>query len=350
MLKPIIKLLFIATFPPPEGGQRIIYDQLWKDINNKYTHEIYINKIDLSGKKYGFLSNLMVFGSFFKVIVKIPFFDVITLQAPFNYIHTLGPFIYLICKLFHKPIILRRSAGNNITVFEKSSNLWKTVLKRTILNSSLSLYETDCQVQYFSSLSRNSIQLMGNNRVLHEIPWKKLHHKPVRFVFIGLVSPEKGINEIINAFKQLSSDLTIDIYGSDIMDIELKINNIENINYKGEFSNHNIYNILSNYEVLVIPTYWKGEGQPGVIIEAFMMNIPIIATKHGGINELITSRYNGLLVGEKNVDELKEAILKIHNDFELYNTMSNNIYKEKYKYSTAYWTDFFVEKIKELTN
>ena len=65
---------------------------------------------------------------------------------------------------------------------------------------------------------------------------------------------------------------------------------------------------LTQYDVLLLPTTWKTEGYPGIIIEAYSVGIPVVSTKIGGIPEIVEHGYNGILIEPHNTDELLSAI------------------------------------------
>ena len=66
------------------------------------------------------------------------------------------------------------------------------------------------------------------------------------------------------------------------------------------------------------------ESIPQVIKEAFYLKIPIIATNVGGIPELITHEKTGMLIPPNNSKKLKETILKVLENNELAEKISNN--------------------------
>ncbi|MFQ5772319.1 MAG: glycosyltransferase, partial [bacterium] len=109
-----------------------------------------------------------------------------------------------------------------------------------------------------------------------------------------------------------------------------------------------VYQTLAQYDVLILPTFWKGEGYPGVIIEAFMVNLPVIATSLKGIKEIVQDGKTGLLVEPRSIESLKNAILKLHSDKKLYKSLVQNIKKEKFKYSNEYWAKIFIHEIQQL--
>lgn len=73
---------------------------------------------------------------------------------------------------------------------------------------------------------------------------------------------------------------------------------------------------LSQLDLLVLPTITQ-EAFGRVIVEAQACGVPVIATKVGGIVDLIEDGVNGLLVQAEDVHSLKEAILKIAKDADL---------------------------------
>ena len=77
------------------------------------------------------------------------------------------------------------------------------------------------------------------------------------------------------------------------------------------------------------------EGLPTVILEAMASKLPVIATKTGGIPQLIQDGVNGLLCDEKCVWQLSDHICSLLDDKNLYNEIVNNGYQtvKKYDYS-----------------
>ncbi len=77
--------------------------------------------------------------------------------------------------------------------------------------------------------------------------------------------------------------------------------------------------LLQSFDIFVLPSLW--EGLPISLLEAQYFGIAAIATDVGGIPEVITNGYNGLLVSPKDPASLAAAMLKVLNDDNLRNEL-----------------------------
>lgn len=146
----------------------------------------------------------------------------------------------------------------------------------------------------------------------------KVDPEDLVFIFVGRLVTDKGINELIAAFKILNSDLTTQnskllLVGSFETDLdpltpetlkEIETNpNIISVGYQNDVR---LYFAIS--DCLVFPSY--REGFPNVVMQACAMGIPSIVSDINGCNELIEDAYNGYIVSAKNVNAL---VLKMKN-------------------------------------
>ncbi len=343
---PRIKLLYLATFPPPEGGQRLIFHYLYQDLLNRYQDQLDIRKIDLSAKTARRFYILHLVWRFLKGLVAIPRSDVVLFQAPYNYIHFMGPFYYLMCRAMGKPLITRRSAGNNIELFQKQPRWFQKLLVATILNADLSCFETHYEVEFFQKLSRHRVRFISNNRPFITHKWRPIEQAPKKFLFLGDLITRKGVHHLLAVFPKLANryNIQLTLYGKDESQMVSKSHPA--IRYGGILPHEKVPEVLAENDVLVLPSYQ--EGIPGVIIEAFMLNKPVIATNLPSIQQIVKDRSTGILIPPGDEEQLASAIEEIHTDRELYNQLSKNISTFKHQLSTEYWTDILVQEIKAL--
>lgn len=165
----------------------------------------------------------------------------------------------------------------------------------------------------------------------------------IKFVFLSRIIPEKGVLKIIEAVEilntiSLESKFKVSFYGPINNDFEKifynKIIKFDNIIYLGylDLSQKKGYYELGNYDVLMFPTYWKGEGFPGVIIDAFICGLPIIASDWNINSEFVIEGYNGFLIKSKNTIELAEKMKYIIENPHLIKDLSYNAKEDSYKY------------------
>ena len=172
-----------------------------------------------------------------------------------------------------------------------------------------------------------------------------------KFVFIGRISKTKGVLEIIEASQTLKFsnpllDFQIDLYGPREEDIDFPEN--LPVAYKGYLDIMNnqkeSYETLSEYSCMLFPTYWMGEGFPGVIIDAFIAGLPVIATDWNMNKEVIEDGETGIIIPIKDAKALAWAMLKMMENPEMVSTMSQNSLDK----ATDYHIDVVWSKIEKL--
>ena len=135
-------------------------------------------------------------------------------------------------------------------------------------------------------------------------PEHKKNEKTIRFGYIGTLLPMKGVVLLVKTFRKASSpDARLLIYGkakayagyeSFYKELKKETESDQRITLMGDFNNDKIGNVLSNIDVLVVPSIWP-ENAPLIILEALAAKIPVLASRIGGIPELIRDGENGLL-------------------------------------------------------
>jgi len=88
-----------------------------------------------------------------------------------------------------------------------------------------------------------------------------------------------------------------------------------NIVFKGEIPYSEVPLILEQVDIFVMPSVREAFGV--VAIEAEAMEIPVVATKVGGISEAVVDGETGILVEPRNPQQLAEAIITLIEDLEL---------------------------------
>lgn len=189
----------------------------------------------------------------------------------------------------------------------------------------------------------NSRFLNGNNIGNNS---KNEKNSPFKLVFLSRVRQDKGIELIIKAIEEINVEL--DVYGQVDKDYEKRfytiINSSKNVKYNGVVEQKDINKILQKYDLLVFPTYYEGEGFPGVILDGMIANIPIICSDWKYNNEIIKNGYTGYIFKAKDIDDLKKVIIKCINDKEDLKRIKQNQVIEVKKYDILNVLDIIISK------
>ncbi len=133
-------------------------------------------------------------------------------------------------------------------------------------------------------------------------------------VFIGRISKEKGIQNLLDAWKKLPDTRRIKIVGDGpLADLVKKAESeIKGVEYLGKKDRVELLDIVGKAEFLVIPSIWY-EVLPLVIIESLAKGTPVLVADIGSISELITPYQDGIRFNPGDVDDLASACEEMFN-------------------------------------
>lgn len=154
-------------------------------------------------------------------------------------------------------------------------------------------------------------------RQKHDIP-----QDAIVFGFVGRITGDKGINELYEAFRELLKARP-EAYLMMIGGAEKQKSIRSELREWAEAEPHVVFcgsqNRIERYfsamDVHVLPSYREGFGS--VIIEAEAMEIPVITTAIPGPLEAMCPGVTGLSVPKANTEELLNAMLRLHDDGQL---------------------------------
>ena len=115
-------------------------------------------------------------------------------------------------------------------------------------------------------------------------------------LFIGRLTPEKGIRTLLAAWRILDGVMPLQIAGDGPLADEIgnAAGNIPNVSWRGWLSRSDLQNALQNAAVVVVPSEWY-EPFGLTIAEAFAVGVPVIASRLGSLASMIRHRETGLL-------------------------------------------------------
>ena len=154
------------------------------------------------------------------------------------------------------------------------------------------------------------------------------------FVFVGRIVSDKGINELIKAFSQLQAVENNEPAGIKLLLVGGLENDLDPLNPEtlAEINQNkdiisvgfqqDVRSFFAIADALIFPSY--REGFPNVVMQAGAMGLPSIVSDINGCNEIIIEGENGLIIPSKNVEKLKEKMLTLAKDKNLYTKLKGN--------------------------
>jgi len=133
------------------------------------------------------------------------------------------------------------------------------------------------------------------------------------FIFVGRLSEEKGITQLVDAFKLLDPIKLIVLGDGPLKEeliIKLKNENISNVQLIGYIKGEQKQLFISKSLALIIPSIWFEIG-PLTAVESLSLGVPIIVNNVGATKEFLINNYNGFLYEADKADSLRNVLLKL---------------------------------------
>ncbi|MCL4472633.1 MAG: glycosyltransferase family 4 protein [Actinobacteria bacterium] len=145
-------------------------------------------------------------------------------------------------------------------------------------------------------------------------------------LFSGRLSHEKGVGTLVRAMSRLRH-IPLKIVGSGMLETsarqlarELGADNIEFTGFKSE---KEVRRLVQNARFICTPSEWY-ENAPMSVLEAFACGKPAVASRIGGIPEMVREGETGLLAEAGNAGDLSQAIARLWEEPELVREMGAN--------------------------
>lgn len=202
---------------------------------------------------------------------------------------------------------------NKITVFtfgDKIFRRYRSLTKRVVQIADSRYEDMDIQKAEELSLLDNSF---------------------INFLYVGRLAKGKGLSFLLNSFAEiLNTNYTLNIVGDGVLKKDLlnqakKLNLIEKVIFRGYIPfGKELFKEYSSNDVLILPSF--SEGLPQVVLEAMARGVVVVATRVGGLTNLIKDGKNGFLFEAGDKKGLLKIIRKIKtNELPLLTIRKNGI-------------------------
>ncbi len=338
-------IFYIGKFPPPYGGATIKNEILFNAIS-KHKKVIRFSTSLLDKRLYALpvfikLLLFLIRNKGKKGIVCIASYSLFKLTRALRGIDKRmlnNISVFIVGGAFNQHMV---NANQSIEVFNQYKNIYvESQRMKTELNK----------------LGLVNVEVIPNCRPKPESRelFQTQNGHAVRCIFISRICEEKGISKIIAAAKGLNNKkiaYEIDFFGPVDGDVEnyfwdeIKAN--ANLKYKGVFetNKYNIYDMIKKYDILLFPTQAENEGIPGIIVEAKIAGIPVVANNWNNNEGIINHLADGLILESNTPEALCEAIEKLDCDRSLLNKLREKSFLSGEKYFIENYMQFIIDRV-----
>lgn len=134
-------------------------------------------------------------------------------------------------------------------------------------------------------------------------------------LYVGRLSHEKGLPTLVQAM--MNTGIPLKVAGTGPMEEGLRAlvaaNPASRITFEGHCEGERLATLFRNAAFVSVPSEWY-ENAPMAVLESFAYGKPVVATRIGGIPELVLDGENGYLVPSGDRDQLRDAVCKLWAD------------------------------------
>lgn len=139
-------------------------------------------------------------------------------------------------------------------------------------------------------------------------------NSPLRFIYIGRISPEKNIDFMVNIFKNLPYELIL--IGDGPLKKQLDNKKYNNIKFLGYIDNKELSKEILKSDCFILPSLSEPWGL--VVEEALTLGLPVIVSNHVGCHSDLVNEKNGIIFDVNNTQSFIDALMIMEKNYERY--------------------------------
>ncbi|NMG19077.1 glycosyltransferase family 4 protein [Brasilonema bromeliae] len=114
-------------------------------------------------------------------------------------------------------------------------------------------------------------------------------------LFVGRLSPEKGLETLLKAWEKLAGKIPLKIVGDGPLanTVASTAQRLTGVEWLGRLPKQEVLKLMKDAQALIFPSLWY-EGFPLVIVEAYAVGLPVIASNLGSQSSLVEHGRTGL--------------------------------------------------------
>lgn len=272
--------------------------------------------------------------------------DVVTLHLSPKGFAALSPFALIIAKAYKKNVIFRLFGGLDYLNVGKIYG-----------------WINQCMIKKVDTVLLQTQELVarGKQRGLGRVVWFPTSrpmlddcadnpHDPnaQSYIYVGQIKFEKGIMELIEAFRFLGEGFALKVYGPFYDGLNEDIfKGVSNVDYGGVLPHKDVFDVLTSSKALVFPTYLPAEGYSGIILESYGAGLPVICTRWNYLPEIVDEQC-GVLIKPRDPKAIVEAILNLDKNIHTQQRLSAGAFSKRQAFSLSRASNLFLQECKRM--
>lgn len=358
------RVLVIGPSPPPYNGMSVATDLVLGCISSE------VDVIHLDTADHRSLSNVgkidflnislaLKHGAkyLFQLITQSP--HIVYVPIAQDHLAFLRDALFLIpARVMGKKVVVHLHGGYFDRFYRKSSPAMRRFIKYAIGKAARGVVLGDSLSCMFKDiLPTERIRVIPNG-----IPdqfttrYKVNSSRSSNILFLSTLMKEKGVFTVLSALPRITDHVpgvqaifagewlrAYEKEEAQRMVDDLKLDS--RVQFLGPVVPPRKFEIIKNADVFVMPTYYKNEGHPYVLLEAMSAGLPIVSSPAGCIPETVIDGLNGFIVDAKDVDEFADKVILMLTDDQLRKRMGD---ASRRRFLERYTIERFSSNMQEL--
>ncbi len=250
---------------------------------------------------------------------------------------SLGSFLWAVCKMARRPLVLRVTGGDMMMDYLGYGALARRLADRAYMRSARVYVETRRLQRGFDG--RDNFRWFPNTRDV-EPPARPRRGRVEKLIFVARLDMDKGLAEALDACRRLPEGCHLNVFGPGMSGTDFSLfDDHPRATYGGVLDPAETLRVIGEHDLLVYPSYYRSEGYPGAILEAFQCGLPVVAARWGGVSELVEHEVSGLLVEPRSAADVEAAIRRLMHDPGLYRRLCHGAKRRGDQFRSADWHD-----------
>ncbi len=262
-------------------------------------------------------------------------FDLIHLQGRSGFTFPKSKIATPIITTFHGLIAIENEKSHKSGLQKYLHERWASYFEKNALKNSHAIiavsHEMQAEIMDVLPAIGSKITILPNGVDIQKPkphpPSSLLEIKPNTLLFVGRLDRIKGIFNLIEALKNVRSDIQLVMIGdgNERQNLEKAIFTegvSERVKLLGTLPNEAVMAWIAQCDALILPSFHETQGI--VLLEANTCGKPVIASNINGIREVVTHGYNGFLCNPYNPMHIAETINRLFSDAHLMKKIGEN--------------------------